>query len=305
MAFTLDDYTRKMASKVKPGVTSTGIIPVIPPIPLSVPAQGSRGSNPRKDPSEGKNTENVPTKLDPSLPITHDPNAHQKIVRHRFLSSAEWTVIANGIGGLKDGESHQPTHPGHWLWPPLGMPRGLYREVVAHKYRFYFLFHFTSVLRWMLMVVQLLIGAALTALGAMSLVNGTPITILAAVNTAMAGFLALLHNSGLPDRYRNDMAEFEEIEDHIKEVLNSSIVPAGQTAEQVLAEFFDRYREAKSTVVVNMPANYASKQILSPEKQINKGSFNPGPGTGPVPANRNAKGSYANVHSGTDNGAQA
>ncbi|OAA47640.1 hypothetical protein NOR_02130 [Metarhizium rileyi] len=252
-----------MSNKSKNGATS---IPVLPPIPLSASAQGS----PSKLTSRGKDKADIPTKLDPSLPQTHEPNTHHKIIPHRFLSSTEWAVIANGIGGMKDGESHKPAHPTHWLWPPLGMPRGLYREVVSHKYRFYFLFHLTSILRWMLMVVQLFVGAALTALGAMSLENGKPITILGAVNTVVAGFLALLHNSGLPDRYLSDMAEFEDIEDRIKEVLNSSLVPAGQTTDQVLAEFFDLYREAKSTVAVNMPANYATKHMLSKKQANNK-----------------------------------
>ncbi|GAO18310.1 hypothetical protein UVI_02033010 [Ustilaginoidea virens] len=135
------------------------------------------------------------------------------------------------------------------FWPPIGMPPGLYREVVSHKYRFYYLFHLTSILRATLMILQLLIGAALTALGSMSLEDGRPITVLGAVNTVIAGLLALLHNSGLPDRYRSDMAGFEEIEDRIKEFLDSGIALVDQKPEQ-------------STVTVNMPSNYASRQML-------------------------------------------
>lgn len=112
------------------------------------------------------------------------------------------------------------------------------------------------------MILQLLIGAALTALGSMSLEDGRPITVLGAVNTVIAGLLALLHNSGLPDRYRSDMAGFEEIEDRIKEFLDSGIALVDQKPEQVLAECFDLYRHAKSTVTVNMPSNYASRQML-------------------------------------------
>lgn len=264
-------------------------IPVLPPIPLSSPSQ----DGPRKNSTKGKGRESIPTERDPALPISHEPNGHQKVVAHRFLSSGEWAVIAGGIGGVKDGESHKPAHPTHWLWPPLGMPPGLYREVVSHKYRFYLLFHLTSVLRLTLLILQLFIGAALTALGSMSLKDGKPITILAAINTLIAGFLALLHNSGLPDRYRNDMAGFEEIEDHIKEVLNSSIAPAGQTADQVLAECFDLFRQAKATVAVNMPASYASKQILSAKKQSKTGS-QPSTNSGSLTANRNAEGSRLN-----------
>ncbi|KAG5955073.1 hypothetical protein E4U57_003765 [Claviceps arundinis] len=152
---------------------------------------------------------------DTTLPNTHESDGHHKVIAHRFLSSAEWSSIANGLGGVKDGET------------------------------------------------------ALTALGSMSLADGKPITILGAANTVIAGLLALFHNSGIPDRYWNDMAEFEDIEDHIKEILDSGIVPAGQSAPQVLAECFDYFRDAKTTIVVNLPANYSSKQSLRATKPQN------------------------------------
>ncbi|KAG6006302.1 hypothetical protein E4U21_007184 [Claviceps maximensis] len=169
------------------------------------------------------------------------------------------------------------------------MPQGLYRDVVSHKFRYFYLFHFTTFVRWILMVLQILLGAALTALGSMSLKDGRPITFLAAANTVIAGLLALLHNSGIPDRYWNDMAEFEEIEDHIKEILDSSIAPTGRNAAQILGECFDLFRDAKATIVVNLPANYASKQLL----RMNKSQKTPvppppaQPGSSTSPENQN------------------
>ncbi|PFH59471.1 hypothetical protein XA68_12280 [Ophiocordyceps unilateralis] len=174
------------------------------------------------------------------------------VSRHRFLTSAEWTTIATGIGGVSDVEGHKPVHPTSSLWPPRGMPRGL-------------------VVRWGLMVGQLLIGAAVTSLGPMSMKDGTPITILGAINTVVAGLLALLHNSGLPDRYRYDMAQFEELEDRIKEVLDSGIAPIDMTTDQVLAECFDLFRMAKATVTANMPVSYNAGKLL----QSSAGSAEP------------------------------
>jgi hypothetical protein len=109
------------------------------------------------------------------------------------------------------------------------------------------------------MLLQLFIGATLTALGSMSFKQGTPITILGAANTIIAGLLAFLQNSGLPDRYRYDKSEFEALEDHIKEILDSGIAPADQTTDQILAECFDLYQDAKATVCANLPANYMSR----------------------------------------------
>lgn len=109
------------------------------------------------------------------------------------------------------------------------------------------------------MLLQLFIGATLTALGSMSFKQGTPITILGASNTVIAGLLAFLQNSGLPDRYRYDKSEFEALEDHIKEILDSGIAPADQATDQILAECFDLYQDAKATVCANLPANYTSR----------------------------------------------
>jgi hypothetical protein len=71
---------------------------------------------------------------------------------------------------------------------------------------------------WFLMLAQLALSAVLTALGSTSLKNGTPITVIAAINTSIAGILALMHNSGLPDRYRSDRNEFCKVEEYLKEV---------------------------------------------------------------------------------------
>lgn len=109
------------------------------------------------------------------------------------------------------------------------------------------------------MVLQLFLGASLTALGSVSFRNGTPITILGAANTIIAGLLALLHNSGLPDRHKHNMFEFERLEDHIKELLESGLIPAHQTLDQAIAGCFHMYQEAKATVADNMPISYTSR----------------------------------------------
>lgn len=125
------------------------------------------------------------------------------------------------------------------------------------------MFRGASILRWVLMLLQLCIASVLTALGSMSRSNGTPITVLGAINTIAAGILAFLHNSGLPERYGYDMQEFRDVEDHIKEILDSGIAPADLTTEQILAECFQLYREASETVKANMPENYRSRKAKS------------------------------------------
>jgi len=82
-----------------------------------------------------------------------------------------------------------------------------------------------SALHWIFLTLQIAVGASLTALGSSGLASPSfdddnprdaPITILAAINTVVAGLLALMHNSGLPERYRKDMNEFDKIKNHVR-----------------------------------------------------------------------------------------
>ncbi|KAM5348154.1 hypothetical protein ACJ41O_007978 [Fusarium nematophilum] len=197
----------------------------------------------------------------PGTKRAHDSD-RSHVPRHRFLSPTEWAIFARGVGATRDTEHNTPVHSVSWWWPPRGLPPGLYRDVIHRRTISFYFFHVASIIRWGLMIVQLFLGATLTALGALSMQDGTSITILGAANTIIAGLLALLHNSGLPDRYRYDMAEFEEVEDHIRELLTTGLVRADKSLDQVLAECYDLYHDAKATVAANMPVTYTPSQTL-------------------------------------------
>ncbi|KAF5018556.1 hypothetical protein F66182_9450 [Fusarium sp. NRRL 66182] len=198
-----------------------------------------------------------------------DQDADQsQAARYRFLSAAEWTVFAQGVGGIRDQEQDVPVHPGSGWWPARSLPPGLYRDIVHHRTVSFYFFHLASTIRWVLLILQLILGASLTALGSMSYEDGTPITILGAANTIIAGMLALLHNSGLPDRYRYDKAEFERVEDHVRELLTSGLVRADKTVHETLAECYDLYHHAKATVEANMPATYIPSQVVPAGKRV-------------------------------------
>ncbi|KAL5364491.1 hypothetical protein BJX96DRAFT_187910 [Aspergillus floccosus] len=62
-----------------------------------------------------------------------------------------------------------------------------------------------------LAIVQLAIGATITALGPLADEHMVAITILGAVNTVVAGILALMKGRGLPQRLRNDIAEIRKV----------------------------------------------------------------------------------------------
>jgi hypothetical protein len=188
--------------------------------------------------------------------------------RHRFLSPSEWTIFAHGIGAIKDGEGQDPVRPHGGGWPPRGMPRGLYKDVVIQRTKCFYLFHISSIFRWTLLILQILIGASLTALGPSSGDNSLAITILGAANTVVAGLLALMHNSGLPDRFRYDMQEYERVEDYIRSILEGRLAPAEEELDQILSECFNMFSQAKATVSTNMPPSYNTHQSSDTSKHL-------------------------------------
>lgn len=194
-----------------------------PPHPPTNPAQtpaSSDTSHPdiptlgKPSPSDGPSAPSNPALEDQPTPT--GPSAH-----HRVLNATEWARIAHSLGAIRenDHEKHQVIHPTCSYWPPRGMPDGLYRDVVTERTKYAIGFKVLSTLHWFLLLVQVTLGAALTALGSLSRSaagEATPITALAAVNTVTAGVLGLLHNSGLPERYRMDKAQFVQVEDHLR-----------------------------------------------------------------------------------------
>lgn len=190
-----------------------------------------------------------------------EPSPNKEIA-FRSLSPVEWTFFARGVGGIRDAERNVPVQPASRIWPPKGLPLGLYRDTVYNRTMSFYMYKFASIIRWIFLILQLMIGASLTALGGMSTRDGTPITVLGASNTVIAGLLALLHNSGVPDRYRYDKAEFERVEDHIRELLVTRLVRADKSVNEALSDCFDYYQHAKRTVNSNMPAAYVPTPIV-------------------------------------------
>ncbi|GAP91915.1 putative C6 transcription factor [Rosellinia necatrix] len=183
---------------------------------------------------------------------------------YRLMEKGEWLQFCRDIGILKDEESEEIVRTTGRVWPPTGFRDGLYRDVLYQKTKYAYYYHLLSITAWGLMLLQLILGAILTALGATASSNGTPITILAAVNTSVAGILALLHNSGLPDRYRWDRDEFVKLEMHIRAIADTGLVPARQSVNDAIAECFDMLATALRTVQKNTPSMYSPATSARP-----------------------------------------
>ncbi|KAI9775401.1 MAG: hypothetical protein M1839_001256 [Geoglossum umbratile] len=134
--------------------------------------------------------------------------------------------------------------------------RGIYLYVI-HKERYsrwsYHIFEFVINVCLML---QILLAAALTALGASS-AKHTIITAFGAANTILAGTVALLKGQGLPNRLRQDWNTWRDLRDYIEE--KEREIGCGKPGVDVWAEVKiveDKYDAVKQNQEKNRPDSY-------------------------------------------------
>ncbi len=188
---------------------SSSAPPTLPPLDIEQAGGGvEKGPVKPIQPRSARGSAEQPT------PPSHRTGPGQ--ATYRFLSPGEWARVAHGLGAIQDDQEHRVVHPSSWYFPPKGMPHGLYRDVVSYRSKSQWAYHFLSSVCWGLMVLQIVLAAILTALGSLGSRDGTPITVIAAIQTVIAGLLALLHNSGLPSRYRSNQVEFSMVESHLR-----------------------------------------------------------------------------------------
>jgi hypothetical protein len=94
---------------------------------------------------------------------------------------------------------------------------GYYRDVISSQESKKWQYRGLSFLIYVCHFSQILIGASLTALGPDSGAHSVAITTLAAVNTGVAGILALLKGQGLPERFKKDQDEYRKVQQWIEE----------------------------------------------------------------------------------------
>lgn len=181
------------------------------------------------------------------------------IGEHIRLSTDEGLMIFRRAVGINSDLAPKAKRPGA-AEEGLKEPTGMYRSVIAEKGKRklqYFL------LSWALNIThfaQVVIGAALTALGPNASRYTLAITVLGAINTVIAGVLALLKGSGLPERLYKDATEFRRLQDWIEEteaLLSTGINGRDRREIGVLVQSaFRKYNSAKLSEESNRPDNY-------------------------------------------------
>jgi SMODS and SLOG-associating 2TM effector domain len=109
---------------------------------------------------------------------------------------------------------------------------------------------------------QIIIGAALTALGPLADGHGVIITLLGALNTVIAGVLAMISGQGLPDRIQKDEIGYRKMQDWIEETESLlSVGVIGRNRKEVgllVEEAFKKYNAAKLNEENNRPTSYVN-----------------------------------------------
>ncbi|QSZ29371.1 hypothetical protein DSL72_003885 [Monilinia vaccinii-corymbosi] len=184
------------------------------------------------------------------------------------LSEADYISILRRIGAIHPADPSQPVKiaSSSPFFSHRHLPQGLYREIVESRQKSQLAYYISSIFYSVALILQLLFGAVLTALGSSSAAkHGLAITFLAAANTVNAGLIALFNNTGMPDRFQNDWNEFEDVEMFVKELIGTGLVDTDKKTEEVVAGCYVRFQAAKMTVRKNKPASYSA--TLKEEKK--------------------------------------
>lgn len=142
---------------------------------------------------------------------------------------------------------------------------GVYRDCIRVKKRKRYSFVALNSLLWTCYFSQVLVGAALTGLGPGSAGHPNLITSLGALNTVIAGLLALIKGQGLPERLRRDEKEFRRLQDWIEEteaLLAVGVIGRDRKEVGSLVEMaFKKYNAAKASEENNRPDSYVSQGV--------------------------------------------
>lgn len=142
----------------------------------------------------------------------------------------------------------------------LRQPTGMYATIKRRKHKRKTQHFIMSWALNLLHFAQVVIGATLTALGPDAASHAVAITVLGALNTVIAGVLALMKGAGMPEKLHRDEVEFRKLQDWIEEteaLLMTGVIGRDNRDIGVLVESaFRKYESAQKSVENNRPDNY-------------------------------------------------
>ncbi|KAK8068746.1 hypothetical protein PG994_005362 [Apiospora phragmitis] len=149
---------------------------------------------------------------------------------------------------------------------------GIYRSVITEASHKHALYTVMTILLYLCYFAQVVIGAALTALGSVAARYSAAITVLGALNTALAGVLALIRSSGQPQKLGRDQVGFRKLQDWIEEtdaLLAVGVLGRSRREVGLLVEVaFRKYNAAKESE----ENNRADMYVQQPEDENSVGA---------------------------------
>ncbi|KAK4695941.1 hypothetical protein P7C71_g1893, partial [Lecanoromycetidae sp. Uapishka_2] len=142
------------------------------------------------------------------------------------------------------------------LHPSLARPapnEGIYKRTCDEEEKVKFQYASSNYIVNISMMLQIVLGAALTALGA---ANGpkAAVTVLGAANTIMAGMLTYLRGQGLPNRLEQYLHLLRTLREHIEERERALMEPdCPLDVDEELKRITKMYQEVRQTKEDNAP----------------------------------------------------
>ncbi|AEO66622.1 uncharacterized protein THITE_2046074 [Thermothielavioides terrestris NRRL 8126] len=185
-------------------------------------------------------------------------NDENLVIFRRAVGINSWSGPPAGGGG--GGSGGGADHPAALEEGRQRRRGGIYAAAAREVRRKAVQYHLLSLLINASHFAQIIIGASLTALGPSAGDHVKVITVLGAINTVLAGVLALIKGQGLPDRLYHDRAEYRRLVDWIEQteaLLAVGVIGRDRKEVGVLVETaFKKYNAARQCEESNLPENY-------------------------------------------------
>ncbi|MCJ1239414.1 hypothetical protein MMC14_007410 [Varicellaria rhodocarpa] len=168
------------------------------------------------------------------------------------------------ITGITSGQAHKDEHR-----PAKNV--GIYARVVRNEKQAQDAFKLSSHLINGCLALQLIVAAALTALGAGDGPHAA-VTVFGAVNTVIAGFLTYLKGSGLPNRHKFYASSWGKVREYMEQrerEFEREDCPLD--VEEVIRKVEDMYEEVRQDVEANEPEAYTSTGQLKRNEGLTPG----------------------------------
>ena len=130
---------------------------------------------------------------------------------------------------------------------------GIYKRTCEEEAKVSFRYTFSNYVVNASGLLQIIVGAAVTALGA---ANGpkAAVTVLGAANTIMAGLLTYLKGQGLPTRLEQYLHMLRTLREHIEERERAFLEPdCGLDVDEEILRIARMYQEVRQTAADNAP----------------------------------------------------